>query len=218
MIVLDDVVVDHAPGTPWEVAALRGVTLHVRPGERVLVTGPNGSGKSTLAWVLAGLVEPSSGTAVIDDVPLIDARDRTGIAFQHPRMQLLRPTVGAELESIVGTSASTGEALRLVGLGGAMADRRVDELSGGEQRRVVLAGLLARSLRLVVLDEPVAGLDQPGLRALEAAVAALAARGTATVVVTHERAGLSGLGDRIVELRDGRVASDRPLSAAEAAS
>ncbi|MDY7099684.1 MAG: ABC transporter ATP-binding protein [Actinomycetota bacterium] len=218
MIVLRDVGVDHAPGTPWEVMALDGVDLRIGPGERVLVTGPNGSGKSTLAWVLAGLVLPARGTAELDGVPLVDARDRTGIAFQHPRMQLLRPTVGAELESIVGTRSSARYALGLVGLGGSMIDRRVDELSGGEQRRVVLAGLLARPLRLVVLDEPIAGLDETGFDALRAAVAALAARGTATVVVTHERTGLAGLGDRVVELDHGRVSADRPLAASEAAS
>ncbi len=203
----------YSAGTPWAHRALTGIDLAIDPGERLVVVGRNGSGKSTLAWILAGLLVPSEGTATMDGAPLDRVPGRTAIAFQHARLQLFRPTVGADVA--FGTSLDAGgvdRALELVGLEpGRFRDRRVDELSGGEQRRVALAGVLARRPRLLVLDEPLAGLDAPSRAGLVDVLARLhAATQVATVVVTHDLDSSSALGDRVVALDGGRLIGGGP--------
>ena len=126
----------YANGTPWAHRALAGVDLALGRGEGLVVTGDNGSGKSTLAWILAGLLPPTEGEALLAGEPVIAGTGAVGISFQHARLQLIRPTVLAD----VGYGADNqraADALRAVGLDPAtMGPRRVDELSGGEQRRV----------------------------------------------------------------------------------
>jgi energy-coupling factor transport system ATP-binding protein len=133
------------------------------------------------------------------------------VAFQHARLQLFRPTVygdvafGANLdrETIAG-------ALAEVGLDPAeMSDRRIDELSGGQQRRIALAGLLVRRPRLLVLDEPLAGLDDETRTTLQAVLARLRNHhGVATVVVSHDLDAAPGLAERLVVLDGGHVVND----------
>jgi len=176
--------------------------------------GPNGSGKSTLAWIMAGLTEPSEGTARIDGVPGTSTRAAVVIAFQHARLQLFRPTVGEDVR--FGSMAGPREAdaaLAVVGLDpGRFRLRRVDELSGGEQRRVALAGLLVRSPKLVVLDEPLAGLDAPSRKLFIDVLANMPAKtGAATVVVSHDVEDAGKFADRVIEIADGRIASEERL-------
>jgi energy-coupling factor transport system ATP-binding protein len=194
----------YAAGTPWEHRALAGVDLDLRAGEGVLIVGGNGAGKSTLAWAVAGLLEPSEGT--------VDAQGgHVALSFQHARLQLLRATVRSDVRAASGTDAARADrALAQVGLDPAVfGDRRVDELSGGEQRRVALAGLLAGRARVLVLDEPFAGLDQEGRVALAAVLAGLRATlGLTLVVVSHDTGGLDGVVDRTVVLDGGRVVAD----------
>ena len=97
----------YSRGTPWEHRALTGIDLRVDRGEAVLVVGHNGSGKSTLAWVLAGLLDPSEGSARLEGVPLRQLVGQVGVAFQHARLQLLRPTVAAEVTAASGASNSS---------------------------------------------------------------------------------------------------------------
>jgi energy-coupling factor transport system ATP-binding protein len=199
-------------GTPWAHRALTGVDLEIDEGDRLLVVGHNGSGKSTLAWILAGLVRPSEGeaTAVGAGKPLDEARGLAGVAFQHARLQLFRSTVEGDIR--YGTDfddADVDRALELVGLDpGRFRSRRVDQLSGGEQRRVALAGLLARQPKLVILDEPLAGLDPSSRKSLIDVLVGLRDRtGAATVIVTHDLDAAAELGDRIIRLEEGRVIS-----------
>jgi energy-coupling factor transport system ATP-binding protein len=190
----------YGEGTPWERRVLSGVDLTVAPGEVLVVAGPNGSGKSTLARILAGLIRPSEGEVVLADKALSGPNRRIGIAFQHARLQLLRSTVGAEVRSAAGTTM-IDEALRLVGFDPAtIADRRIDELSGGETRRVLIAGLVARGCDTVILDEPLAGLDEQGREDLLAVTEHLLARGTAIVVVSHDPTWGADLADWLVTL------------------
>ena len=149
LFILRDVGHEYSRRTPWARRALAGVNLRIDRGEAVLVVGHNGSGKSTLAWVLAGLIDPSEGEARLEGQPLRATVGRVGVAFQHARLQLLRPTVGAEVGAASGASpAEAWRALDEVGFDPAVIGlRRVDELSGGEARRVVLAGALARRPR-----------------------------------------------------------------------
>src|SRR6185437_11710757 len=141
--------------TPWANRALTDVDLTIRTGEAIVVVGHNGSGKSTLAWILSGLLTPSEGSARLDDKPIFDQVGRVGLSFQHSRLQLLRPTVLDEVRSAGGVD-DTGarDALTAVGLDPfRFANRRVDELSGGQMRRVVIAGVLASQPRAIILDE-----------------------------------------------------------------
>ena len=197
--------------SPWSHRALEAVDLDVSDTERLLVVGSNGSGKSTLAWILAGLIPPSEGSASIDGKPLSDVRGAVAISFQHARLQLFRPTVAEDVAfgTTAGRSAAD-KALRTVGLDPVVfGPRRIDELSGGEQRRVALAGMLVRSPKLVVFDEPFAGLDPPSRTLLINVIARLR---TATVVVSHDYEDAGRFASRVLELRDGRLVREGRVS------
>ncbi len=199
----------YANRTPWARRALEGIDLDLRRGEGLVVTGDNGSGKSTLAWSLAGLLVPTEGEVLLDGQPVVAGTGAVGISFQHARLQLIRPTVLSDVAYGADKDRATA-ALRSVGLDPVtMGPRRVDELSGGEQRRVALAGLLVRDPVLLVLDEPYAGLDDEARAGLAAVLARLHdEREMATVVVSHDLDNADLLGDRLVTLEAGRVAGE----------
>jgi len=211
-----DVVVDlrdvgfvYAPGSPWEHRALSCVTTTVRSGETVLVVGANGSGKSTLAWLLAGLLGPTEGEVLVDGVPIHMQVGRVGLGFQHARLQLLRPTVRDELALATGDDVSAMRALLRVGLDPDLRSSAIDAISGGQQRRVLLARLLAAGSRVLVLDEPFAGLDDDARVALASSLAALrAARDVALVIVSHDLDDVAPFADRILGLRAGQLVID----------
>jgi energy-coupling factor transport system ATP-binding protein len=202
-------------GTPWEHEALAGVDLEVAEGETVLLMGHNGSGKSTLSWLVAGLLEPTSGSVLVEGRPAAGQVGHIGLSFQHARLQLLRRSVLADVMSAGGVDELAAlAALRLVGLDGdAVGRRRVDALSGGQQRRVVLAGLLARKPAVLVLDEPFAGLDGASRAALLDVLIELQEQtGLALILVSHDPADIDHIADRVVTLDRGRVVSDRPVA------
>ena len=132
--------------TPWAQEALAGVDLTIEPREGVLIVGGNGSGKSTLAWIMAGVLRPSRGVALLGDRPVWSQVGAVGLAFQHARLQLQRATVARDLRAAgAADDEAVAAALSAVGLEvGEIGERRIDELSGGQQRRVALAGILAR--------------------------------------------------------------------------
>ena len=200
----------YAKDTPWARRALEGIDLDLRRGEGVVVTGDNGSGKSTLAWILAGLLVPTEGEALLEGQSIVAGTGAVGISFQHARLQLIRPTVLADV-SYGADKDRAAAALRSVGLDPVrMGPRRVDELSGGEQRRVALAGLLVRDPVLLVLDEPYAGLDDEARAGLAAILSELRhERGMSTLVVSHDLDNAELLGDRLVVLETGRIAGER---------
>jgi energy-coupling factor transport system ATP-binding protein len=201
----------YSPSTPWEHVALEGVDLEVREGEAVLLMGHNGSGKSTLAWLVAGLLEPSAGSVLVEGRPASQQVGHVGLSFQHARLQLLRPSVLGDVMSAGGVDEiAAAAALGLVGLDARLVGRRrVDALSGGQQRRVVLAGLLARRPAVLVLDEPFAGLDGPSRAALLDVLIDLQERtGLALLLVSHDPADADHLADRVVTLERGRVVGD----------
>jgi dihydropteroate synthase len=134
---------EYASGTPWAKTALRDITFTVNEGEGVLIHGGNGSGKSTLAWIMAGLTTPTTGACLVGGQPAHERVGDVAIAFQAARLQLLRSRVDLEVASAAGFSPhDTGRvaaALATVGLDGSLIGRRVDQLSGGQMRRVVIA-------------------------------------------------------------------------------
>lgn len=201
----------YGSGTPWSKTALRDITLTVHEGDGVLIHGLNGSGKSTLAWIMAGLTVPTTGSCLLDGVPASERVGAVAMSFQAARLQLLRSRVDAEIASTAGFPVHDRgrvlAALATVGLDSALASRRIDQLSGGQMRRVVLAGLLARSPRALILDEPLAGLDaesQAGL--LRLLVELRRKAGLTVVVISHDFHGLEELCPRTLHLRDGVLA------------
>lgn len=210
---------EYGSGTPWAKSALSDIDFAVHAGDGVLIHGLNGSGKSTLAWIMAGLTVPTAGTCLLDGRPVSDQVGAVAISFQAARLQLMRSHVALEIASSAGFSiydqAKVTEALHTVGLDPTMASRRVDELSGGQMRRVVLAGLLARSPRALILDEPLAGLDAASQRGLLRLLIDLRRRnGLTVVVISHDFMGLEELCPRTLHLRDGVLAS-APTAAGE---
>lgn len=211
-------------GTPMESRALEGVTLGVGPGEMVAIIGPTGSGKSTLIQHFNGLLRPTSGTVMVagEDLwaPRTDrrkARQRIGLLFQFPEYQLFEETVRRDVaygpknlglpESEIARRVE--EALTLVGLDPSrFGDRSPFTLSGGEMRRVAMAGVLAMRPSVLVLDEPTAGLDPRGKEDLLQRVQALHREGMTVTLVTHNMDEAARLATRVVVLEAGRVAMD----------
>jgi energy-coupling factor transport system ATP-binding protein len=197
-------------GSPWAHRALQDVDLDIARGAGLLIHGPNGSGKSTLAWILAGLLAPTEGSATLAGAPLSRQLDRLGLSFQHARLQLQRNTVLADVQAAAGIGEDdASKALEALGLDPTIyGTRGVDELSGGQQRRVALAGLLAANPDVLVLDEPFAGLDRDGREDLVTILADLRQQGTTFVLVSHDLDDPRLLTDHTVKLEDGRIVSD----------
>jgi energy-coupling factor transporter ATP-binding protein EcfA2 len=203
---------EYSSGTPWAATALRDISFTVHEGDGVLIHGLNGSGKSTLAWIMAGLTVPTAGSCLLDGKPVSDQVGAVAISFQASRLQLMRSRVDLEIASTAAFSARdhdrVAKALATVGLDPALAKRRIDQLSGGQMRRVVLAGLLARSPRALILDEPLAGLDAASQRGLLRLLEDLRRRaGLTVVVISHDFSGLEDLCPRTLHLDNGVLAS-----------
>ena len=199
---------DYGVGTPWAKTALHDVSFVVHQGDGLLIHGGNGSGKSTLAWIMAGLTIPTSGTCLLDGQPTHAQVGAVGLSFQAARLQLMRSRVDLEVASAAGFSRDDEDrvaaALAVVGLDASLAKRRIDQLSGGQMRRLVLAGLLARSPRALILDEPLAGLDAASQRGLLRLLEDLRReRDLTVVVISHDFTGLEQLCPRTLHLRDG---------------
>jgi energy-coupling factor transport system ATP-binding protein len=207
---------EYGSGTPWAKTALRDINFVVEQGDGVLIHGGNGSGKSTLAWIMAGLTIPTTGACLMDGRPTHEQVGAVALSFQAARLQLMRSRVDLEVASAAGFShrdeARVAAALGVVGLDPTLAKRRIDQLSGGQMRRVALAGLLACSPRALILDEPLAGLDAASQRGLLRLLEDLRReQGLTVVVISHDFAGLEELCPRTLHLRNGTV---EPMSTA----
>lgn len=198
------------------------VELEVRRGEVVAVLGPNGSGKTTLVKSLLGLSEHLSGEVSVLGTPLAKLRDRTRIGYV-PQRHTLVGGVRATVTEVVATGllarrpwwrragrtekAAVQQSLEAVGL----ADRArfdVDTLSGGQQRRVLIARALVAEPEVLVMDEPTAGVDRASQGVLAGVLQRLGEAGTTMLVVTHELAALRGVVDRIIEIDTGHLVFD----------
>lgn len=228
LIRVKDLVYTYAPGTPLARAALRGVSLEISPGERVGILGPTGSGKSTLAQHLAGLLEPTAGRVWLNGTvahertaPARARRRRVGLAFQYPEDQIFEQTVFREVAfgprnlglEETEIARRVRWALGMVGLDAAeMEDRVPFTLSGGEMRRVALAGVLAMHPEVLILDEPTAGLDPRGRRELLARVRIWQEEtGLTLILVSHNLDELARVVERVVLLQGGQVVADGPV-------
>ena len=207
----------YAPGTPFEVEALQGVSLAVEPDEVLGIVGGTGSGKSTLAQHLNLLLEPTSGRVIVDGVDArtlkgSELRRRVGLVFQFPEAALFAPTVEEDVafaprrlgldEDVVRQRVR--ETLELLGARH-LAGRSPFALSGGEKRRVAIAGVLAMAPEVLVLDEPTAGLDPATREDLLGVVRALREGGTSVVLVSHDLDEVAEVADRVCVLEEGKV-------------
>jgi energy-coupling factor transport system ATP-binding protein len=212
----------HAGRKAW---AVRGLDLRIEAGERVLLLGPSGAGKSTLLAALAGLLAEDSGeqegTVEIDGLDPRKARERVGIVFQDPESQLVMARSGDDVAFGLenrGVPAEeiwprVDEALRRVDFPYGR-DRPTSALSGGEQQRLALAGVLALRPALLLLDEPTANLDPDGARLVRTAVAGALDADTTMILVEHRVADALPLVDRVVVLQPGGpVRADGPPAA-----
>jgi len=207
--------------------ALQTIDLQVRPGELVVITGPSGSGKSTLALAMCGLLigrqagQHSGRISVaghdVATTPLHTLAEIIGLVQQNPQAQFATLTVTDELAfglenrcwSPLQIRAAIADAAAQLGIGH-LGTRRLDQLSGGEQQRVAIASLLAGTPRVLVLDEPTAGLDAQAAQSLFHTLAGLCARtGLTVVIIEHKLALLRPLRPRLIELEAGRVVSDQ---------
>ena len=213
------------------VTALAGVDLTIHQGERVALLGANGSGKSTLLHLLGGLVQPTGGEIRAFGAPLTAEllrdearaqafRRRVGIVFQNADAQLFSPTVRDEIAfGPLHLGLRQGEAqqrvddmVRLLGLE-ALVERAPYKLSGGEQKKVALAAVLAIDPDVLLIDEPMSGLDPRTRQWLLEFLEALHVAGKTLVVATHDLAELERLVDRVVILgEDHRLAAAGPVS------
>jgi len=214
---LKDVSHVYAPGTPFEVEALRGVSLVVEPGEVLGIVGGTGSGKSTLVKHMNLLLTPTIGEVLVDGVDArslkkSELRRRVGLVFQFPESALFAPTVE---EDVAFAPRQLGlhedearervrESLRVLGAE-ELATRAPFTLSGGEKRRVAIAGVLAMKPEVLILDEPTAGLDPATRQDLLALILGLREAGISVVLVSHDLDEVAEVADRVSALHEGRV-------------
>ena len=208
--------------SPFAATALEDVSLTIEDGELIGLLGHTGSGKTTLVQHLNGLLKPTSGKVVVDglditekDVSLLEVRRRVGLVFQYPEYQLFEETVARDVAfgpRNLGLSEQEVDqrvrfALREVGLAyDEIAQRSPFELSGGQMRRVAIAGVLAMRPKTLILDEPTAGLDPAGRRSILGMIRELHAAGGLTVVmVSHNMDDISSLATRLVVMSRGKM-------------
>ena len=209
-------------GMPTESVALEGVSFEVEDEELLGIIGHTGSGKSTLLQHLNGLLKPDEGTIVIGGVDItapgvsmVEIRKRIGLVFQYPEYQLFEETVAKDVAfgpRNLGLADSeieerVREALELVGLDYEdMKDRSPFELSGGQKRRVAIAGVIAMRPEVLILDEPTAGLDPKAHKDVLKMIEDVHGKtGNITVLVSHNMADIANLSDKVLVIDSGRV-------------
>lgn len=224
-IKLSNIYHTYSKGTPFERLVLNNVSLDIAKGEIVAIIGHTGSGKSTLVQHLNGLMKPDQGQATINDIDITAkgaqakaARQQVGMVFQYPEHQLFAETVfediafgprnkGVEEEAV---AKQVREAMEFVGLDyDTFAQRSPFQLSGGQMRRVAIAGVVAMNPDYLVLDEPSAGLDPRSRNAVFKEIMSLhKSRGIAIVLVTHSMEEAVKYADRLLVINAGKVLFD----------
>lgn len=207
--------------SPFAATALEDVSLTIEDGELIGLLGHTGSGKTTLVQHLNGLLKPTSGKVVVDglditekDVSLLEVRRRVGLVFQYPEYQLFEETVYRDIafgpKNMKLDEAEIDRRVRraaeFAGLKEDVLERSPFELSGGQKRRVAIAGVIAMEPKVLVLDEPTAGLDPAGAASILANIEAYRQANHATIViVSHSMEDVARLADRLVVVSHGRL-------------
>lgn len=215
-IILENVSFSYSKKTPLETSALRNINLRIEKGEFVGILGEKGAGKSTLLKLFNGLLNPETGTVRVDGLNTSsrEAKRRIGMVFQQAADQLFCRTVYEEIAfgplnfgySRKEAEERVLEALEAVYLDQTMLHRNPFSLSGGEMQRVALASALALRPDYLVLDEPITGLDPVGKKEILETLKKVKDEGTAVIAVTHNLKGFFPLLEKIVLIREGKIA------------
>ena len=224
-IVIEKLNYVYMAGGPYETKALNDVSLTIGDGEFIGLIGHTGSGKSTLVQHLNGLLRPTSGRILVDGLDLADkqtdrraVRRKVGLVFQYPENQLFEETVEKDIAfgprnlglDDAEVSRRVREAMAKVALDyERLKDRSVFELSGGQMRRVAIAGVLAMEPGTLVLDEPCAGLDPRGREEILGLIRNLHEQaGTTIVMVSHSMDDVASLAERVIIMNHGELVMD----------
>ena len=214
----------YSAGTPFEHTALEDVSFSIEPGEFVGIIGHTGSGKSTLIQHLNGLRKPTSGSVLLDGVDIWSnkkitrqARFRVGLVFQYPEYQLFEETVYRDIAfgpknmglKEADVDRRVREAAGFVGLTEEQLKASPFELSGGQKRRVAIAGVIAMEPEVLILDEPTAGLDPAGREEILGNIRAYReAKNAAILMVSHSMSDVARITDRLLVMNDSHLAMD----------
>lgn len=214
----------YSAGTPFQRSAVEDVSFSVRQGEFLGIIGHTGSGKSTLIQHLNGLLKPTAGRVLLagkdiwaEPKKIRDVRFRVGLVFQYPEHQLFEETVYKDISFGPSNMGKTGEELdrcvreaaRIAGVRDEHLEKSPFELSGGQKRRVALAGVLAMEPEVLVLDEPTAGLDPAGRENLMANIQDYhRLRGGTVILVSHSMDEIARNADRILVLKNAHILMD----------
>lgn len=222
-ILLNEVSYIYDEGTTYEKHALAGVSVRIGQGEFIGIIGKTGSGKSTFVKMLNGLLKPSYGGVYVNGEDIWDKdykraalRGRLGMVFQYPEHQLFESTVikdvqfGPSNQGIdeLQVELRSFEALKAVGIGEDLLDVSPLELSGGQKRRVAIAGVLAMKPEVLVLDEPTAGLDKAGQESVFELLHRLNQEGITIILITHRMEDVAEHVKRVLVMNDGRIVMD----------
>ena len=228
MIKFEKVNYTYQPNSPFASRALFDIDLEVKKGSYTALIGHTGSGKSTLLQHLNGLLQPTQGTVRVGDIVVTSTskqkeikpvRKKVGVVFQFPESQLFEETVLKDVAfgpqnfgvSVEEAEAIAREKLALVGIDESLFGRSPFELSGGQMRRVAIAGILAMEPSILVLDEPTAGLDPIGRKELMALFKKLHQDGITIVLVTHLMDDVAEFADQVYVMEKGKlVKSGKP--------
>jgi len=203
--------------TPFEKIALSDVSFSVNEGDFTAIAGHTGSGKSTLIQIIAGLIEVEGGVTIDgESVKNKSARQKIGIVFQYPEHQLFEETVEKDIAfgprnfglSEDEISARVDESMKAVDLDLELKKVSPFELSGGQRRRVAIAGILALKPKYLILDEPTAGLDPRAHKNLLAEIKKLHKSGVTIILVTHSMEDIAEFAKRVIVLADGKIIFD----------
>lgn len=223
LLIADNISYVYSPGTAYEKKALDDVSLTINKGEFIGIIGHTGSGKSTLIQHFNGLEKATSGTIYFNGQDIYDRdfnmkslRSKVGLVFQYPEHQLFETTVLEDVKfgpknlglSKLEVDLRAFEAIKQVGLPEKCYDDSPFELSGGQKRRVAIAGVLAMKPEILILDEPTAGLDPRGRDEILDQIAKLHKEGLTVILVSHSMEDVAKYADRIIAMNDGKVAFD----------
>ena len=222
IISLKNVSHTYSSGTPLSVSAINDINLDIESGELVGIIGHTGSGKSTLVQHLNGLLKPTKGTVTVDgeDIwadkkKIRSVRFKVGLCFQYPEYQLFEETVYKDIAfgpknmgmSKEETDKSVLRAAQYVGLKKELLDKSPFDLSGGEKRRVAIAGVMAMEPEVLIMDEPAAGLDPRGRKVILDLIKNYREKtGSTVIIVSHSMEDVASVADRIIVLNKGKVA------------
>ena len=227
-IILDNVSYTYQEGTPFASAALSDVSLSIEDGSYTAIIGHTGSGKSTILQLLNGLLVPTKGSVHVFDTLITSTsvnkqirqiRKQVGLVFQFAENQIFEETVLKDVAfgpqnfgvSVGDAEAIAREKLALVGIDKSLFERSPFELSGGQMRRVAIAGILAMEPSILVLDEPTAGLDPIGRKELMTLFKKLHQDGITIVLVTHLMDDVAEFADQVYVMEKGKlVKSGKP--------